>query len=111
MDRLGRYPLSVILSFLEEVEASSLLITCRKFAFQLLPIFRLHDGLIRVVGAKNRHQFVVVPVQDTLVRLGRLNTKRMYKRRQLPNDKTTAQLAYEEWKQWRFRTAREAIDR
>jgi hypothetical protein len=98
MDRLGRYPLSVILSFLEEVESCSLLITRRKWAFQLLPIFRLQDGL-RVVGAKNRHRFVVVPVQDTLVRLERLNTKRMYKRRQVPNDKKTAQLAYEEWKQ------------
>ena len=99
MDRLGRYPLSVILSFLTETEGCSLLITRRKWALQLLPIFRL-PSIVR--NAQHRHRFRVVPVQDAATRLDRLNTRRWKKRRigKLRNNnsnKTTNQVAQEEW--------------
>jgi Sulfotransferase domain len=41
VDRLGRYPLSVILSFLTETEGTSFLLTKKRYAHQLLPVFRL----------------------------------------------------------------------
>ena len=86
MDHLTRYPLSVLLSFLTETEGTSLLITNKRFAKYVLPMYRLpspdDDGL-RVVNApkrKNRHRFRIVPVQDPTLLLDRLNTKRLYGR-------------------------------
>lgn len=99
MERLGRYPLSVILSFLSETEGTSLLITKRRFAYQLLPIFRLQDEFagLSVRGAKQRHRFVVAPVQDAVILLDRLNTKRLYRRRKSKmHGYTTSELARRE---------------
>jgi Sulfotransferase domain len=121
MERLGRYPLSVILSFLNEVGGTSLLITKKRFAYQLLPIFRLpsprtmndDEASLRIIvgdvdvdgtaGAtvrprrrlhQNRHCFVPCPVQDPPVLLARLNTRRLYqrRRRRLKSQKNAQQL-------------------
>jgi hypothetical protein len=99
LSNLGRYPLSVILSFLTETDGCCLLLTRRSWARHLLPIFRLppnelpvvlmgqhppppppaqHQQEVVVVKPKHRHTFVVVPVQDAKVRLERLNTRRRY---------------------------------
>jgi hypothetical protein len=99
-NRLGRHILSVILSFLEETEGCSLLICQKRWARQLLPIFRLKSLLkFPMIGVKHRHTFVVIPVQDASVRLERLNTKRLYKRQQKRSllNKTTEELAWQEW--------------
>jgi hypothetical protein len=90
MERLSRYPLSVILSFLTENEGTSLLLTKKVFAHELLPVFRRKKEedlvLVRVENEceesflcfkrKHRHLFRVVPVQDTVVLLARLNTRK-----------------------------------
>jgi hypothetical protein len=99
IEKLGNYPLSVILSYLEETEGCSLLLTRTKWAHELLPVFRVPSPL-RIGGARNRHKFRVYPVQDAKVRLEQLNTKTLRRRRQRPeNNSTTAQLAYQEWKE------------
>lgn len=123
METLGRYPLSVILSFLSETDGVSLLITNQRYASQLLPLFRLRfsaiiasdaDGLLVVNGTRlqyrHRHRFVVSPVQDPAVLLGRLNTRRLHRRRRpkrdedgrgdslpYPANKTTEEIARREW--------------
>jgi hypothetical protein len=98
MDTLGRYPLSVILSFLLETEGVSLLITQKRYARQLLPIFRLRSTING--GKKNRHNFVVAPVQDPIILLERKNTKRLFRRKQtFPRNLTTRELALLEWKE------------
>jgi hypothetical protein len=97
MDQLQRYPLSVILSFLTETEGTSLLITKKRYARQLLPIFRRRnelEGLTIRNAPKHRHIFAVVPVQDPTVLLERLNTQRLYRRRSRPRiGYTTQELA------------------
>lgn len=108
MDRIGRYPLSVILSFLTETEGCSLLICKKRWAKELLPVFRLprERMLIQLVRErepvkrqKNCHRFMVIPVQDASVRLDRLNTRRWKQRKLWHNrHKTTAQVAQDEWR-------------
>lgn len=79
---LGRYTLSLILCHLKEVEGTSLLITCKRFANHVLPLFRLRprDCVLKVIGAKHRHHFLEYPAQDPDVLLQRLNTRRLRKR-------------------------------
>ena len=103
MERLGRYPMSVILSFLTEREGCSLLITRQKWAKQLLPLFRLPKSLL--IKQKHRHQFQVIPVPDATTRLDRLNTRRWKRRRLKPTNQTTTQRAKEE-----FHTRRQQQD-
>ena len=89
MERLGRYPLSYILSFLNETDGTCFLITRKRYANQVLPIFRLrqqHTDALMVIGStkksiKNRHKFAIVPAQDPTVLLARLNTRRLHERR------------------------------
>jgi len=106
MESLGLYPLSVILSFLSETEGVSLLITHKRYASQLLPLFRLRSsdaGLTIVVEGRtqrprHRHRFVVSPAQAPTVLLERLNTRRLCKRRRPKLDGlTTVELAQKEW--------------
>jgi len=64
---LGRYPLSVVLSYLDECDgATALLLTCRKFAYQLLPVFRVlqlqNDDDPAVGGGGGRDDDLVVVV-------------------------------------------------
>jgi len=101
MDSLSRFPLSMILSFLNETEGTSLLITQKRYSKNILPLFRLPrrntaEGKLVVLTAtekptngkicsaracwKNRHRFVEFPVQDPHVLLERLNTRRLAKR-------------------------------
>jgi hypothetical protein len=105
MDQFGLYPLSSILSFLSETEGCSFLITNSKWKNQILPLFRFRDkqAIIPVVNAlkkktKHRHKFVVAPVQDADTRLDRLNTRRWRKRNLHHTNKTTLQVAVEEWR-------------
>jgi len=101
METLGLYPLSVILSFSSESDGGvSLLLTHRRFARQVLPLFRLPpnyhaDDLVVLLGPpsqqqqhrkqrkrqQHRHRFVVAPVQDPVFLLERLNTRRLAQRR------------------------------
>ena len=111
----GRYPLSVILSFLEERDGLHLLQTNRRWYYQLLPIFRLPEETLSIIGndhhqplpsprplrrgRNEQYQFVVVPVQDATIRLKQLNTKRLYERGKRPQPhRSTIQLAQDEWK-------------
>lgn len=99
METLGLYPLTVVLSFLTETEGVSLLVTKKKYASQVLPIFRLPRAELLVPKRqRRRHQFWVAPVQDPTLLLGRLNTRRLQKRRRPPlPGLTTAELALLEW--------------
>lgn len=100
MDNLGRYPISVILSFLTESEGCSLLITRRKWALQLLPQFRLPSRMLtQTKNFRHRHRFIVAPVQDATTRLDRLNTRRWKKRNIKRCNKTTNQVATQEWEE------------
>lgn len=104
MESLGRYPLTVILSFLSETEGTSLLITKKRYAFSFLPMFQLrNDGLdgMNIKGSKKRHRFVVCPAQDPIVLLDRLNTRKLYKRKNVATTtrRTTSEIAREEWNQ------------
>lgn len=89
IDKFERFPLSVILSFLTETEGTSFLLTRKAWCRTLLPVFRLpREETLSVISdrserSKNRHKFLVVPVQDTSVRLARLNTRR-WKRQKIP---------------------------
>jgi Sulfotransferase domain len=114
MDSLQRYPLSVILSFLYETEGTSLLITNKRYATQLLPVFRvkptIFDSLVVVNSKKHRHVFVVIPVPDATVLLDRLNTIRLYRRRELPTaGLTTRQIAIQEYTNGRQFTTSPAL--
>ena len=82
MENLGFYPLTVILSYLSEIDGVCLLITKRQFARQILPLFRwkVNEGLVVVNDRKHRHRFKVSPVQGPVVLLQRLNTRRLGKR-------------------------------
>lgn len=99
MDRLGRYPISVVLSYLKPIEGVAFLITSKRFARQLLPVFRLPDPILLSDGRLvHQYRFQVVPVQDPSVLLDRLNTRRLGKRRSRPLvGLTTSELAITEW--------------
>lgn len=102
METLGRYPLTVILSFLSETEGTSLLITKKRYAFNFLPMFRLRNdgfGGLKIKGSKQRHRFVVCPAQDPIVLLDRLNTRKLFTRRTRAHKTrmTTFELATKEW--------------
>jgi hypothetical protein len=109
MESLGRYPLSAVLSFLTETEGTCLLITKKRYAVSILPLFRLKqsnsfDGLniqnAKAVKHRNRHRFQVIPVQDPTVLLARLNTRRLGQRKKRPTaGLTTTSLATREWAQ------------
>ena len=79
---LGRYPLSLILCYLQETEGTSLLITCKRFASNVLPSFRRkgNDFLSSLMKTRHRHHFIEYPAQDPEVLLERLNTRRLRKR-------------------------------
>lgn len=107
---LGRYPLSVVLSFLTENDGTSVLITNRQFTREYLPLFRLPLRM-QTLGRRKRHRFQVVPVQDSQTLLDRLNTRRLRERcrcrgRQMNGHETSTvyaqsksirELAKEEW--------------
>lgn len=101
MEKVPRYPLSVILSFLTETEGTSLLITKRRYAYQLLPVFQQKvDGFegLSVQNVKRRHRFMPLPVQDPFTLLARSNTRRLYRRRTRPTPGlSTSALASREW--------------
>ena len=120
MEKIGFYPLTIILSYLTEKEGVLLLITKRRFASKILPIFlrspteqdqpssnsRTLNNLECNNGDNNEtsttvdqqkrrrrkfYQFKVSPVQDPNILLDRLNTRRLYKRsRQFRSTSTTA---------------------
>lgn len=97
MESLGLYPLSVILSFLNETEGVSLLITKKIYASQVLPIFRCPSDPLKIT-THHRHRFWGAPVQDPPILLDRLNSRRLQKRKRpvLPG-LTTVELALREW--------------
>lgn len=100
MESLGRYPLTVILSFLSETEGTSLLITKKRYAFHLLPMFRWRNDAfdtLTIKSSKQRHRFVVCPAQDPVVLLDRLNTRKIFQRRTITTRMTTSELATKEW--------------
>ena len=103
-------PLSHILSFLDEDDGTSALITNKTFAKRVLPLFELAPELVVVNNSSNdhnkqvvqkiRHKFVRMPVEDPSTLLDRANTKRLYQRfRHVKSEKpyrrgmTTSQLA------------------
>jgi len=86
-----RYVFSTILSFLNECDGTSALITNKTWTRLVLGIYciPLHiltnttPGIRHPSGLdarKKRHKFIVVPVQDPSVLLDRLNTTRLAKR-------------------------------
>ena len=103
MESLELHVLSVILSFLTETEGTSFLITKRWYS-KLLPVFRLKQqpfDLLFVDGqkpCKYRHKYIKVPIQNASVLLARLNTKRLFRRRCLPQvGYTLKEIAQQEW--------------
>jgi hypothetical protein len=117
MERLGRYPLSVILSFSSETDGTSFLLTKKQYTRTILPLFQVDPNnndstlLLRVLAVpssskKRRHKFVVSPVQDATVLLARLNTRQLGRRKRLPlHDAatilglSTVGIANQEWQQ------------
>jgi hypothetical protein len=104
MESLGRYPLSVVLSFLTETEGTCILITKKKYAASILPLFRLKGNSLNglniqnVKVVKHRHRFLVIPVQDPTVLLARLNTRRLGRRKKRATaGLTTTSMASQEW--------------
>lgn len=78
---LPHKPLSIVLSFLSECDGTSLLITNKHFASNVLPKFELPASKLLTVSSKcRRHKFVPWPVEDPDVLLARLNTKRLSQR-------------------------------
>lgn len=93
-----RYILSVILSFLNENDGTSLLITNKTWTYRILPMFQLlinkHDNGSSIgssIGKEQvnnnirklkqaRHLFIVIPVEDSNILLARLNTRRLANR-------------------------------
>ena len=86
------HSLSAILSFLNEVDGTSLLITNIHWSRRVLPVFRIPHHILKTLEPeptaeertdnvrkllKTRHRFQVLPVQDSLVLLQRLNTIRL----------------------------------
>lgn len=101
LQTLQRYPLSVILSYLTETEGTCVLITNKRLARSILPLFCLPCNGLNVVEARKRHKYVVYPAQDPLTLLDRLNTRRLRIRKRshshdmrcLNRGMTTTQLA------------------
>ena len=102
-----RYVLSVILSYLNENEGTSFLITNKTWSRRILPLFQLPDHLVDTAQVQApsikrkktdnvrkvkqaRHRFMTMPVQDSNVLLAKLNTRRLAarirKRRNSPCD-------------------------
>jgi len=86
IESIGRFALSVVASYLTESEGTCLFLTNKRWTKHFLPIFRLpqHEKLALNVENPNRkqvhrHKFMIIPVQDALVRLQRLNTRRWKK--------------------------------
>jgi Sulfotransferase domain len=77
MDRLGFYPLTIILTYLGERDGTCLLVTKRYYAKSLLPMFRWPAGK----DGYQRYRYQVSPVQGPVILLQRLNTRRLHKRR------------------------------
>ena len=96
-----RFALSNILSFLSETEGTSLLITNKSWTRKILPLFQLPEnhplvlldqlpispsndkkknGSTKRKLKKVRHEFIVMPIQDSNVLLAKLNTKRLHAR-------------------------------
>jgi Sulfotransferase domain len=108
MEKLGRFPLSVILSYLDEADGVALLSTKRVYYNQLLPIFRvtaspppLEESSSGRQQRPYRYRFRVVPVHDVSTLLARSNTMRLYRRR-MNHPRlglTTSQLAQIEWQE------------
>mmetsp|Transcript_19416 Transcript_19416/g.38951 ORF Transcript_19416/g.38951 Transcript_19416/m.38951 type:complete len:152 (-) Transcript_19416:1584-2039(-) len=110
LSNLRRHTISIILAYLQQQtpsaskqttttntpiqphnrDALSLLITTKRFAYAILPLFRvprhvcqhyqhkLEDGSCIIIVEKYR--FVVLPIQDPVTLLDRLNTKRLRQR-------------------------------
>lgn len=101
VEAIGRFPLSVILSFLSESDGVALLITNQRLSRLVLPMYRIpKPAEIQIGSSSNQHryQFRVVPVQDSSILLDRLNTKRLFRRRAPPVlGHTTEELAKDEW--------------
>ncbi len=102
ISHLERHPLSAIASFLTEVEGTSFFLTRKVWTRTLLPVFRVPDHKIKLLFGdhrtvpgkkKNRHRFVVVPVQDATTRLSRLNTRRWKKQKLKCSGMSTEQYA------------------
>ena len=99
---LTRYPLSVVLSYLDECDGTSALITNKPWSRRVLPHFALRRPLVSggsdsgggASSGKNddgsagnirripqtRHSYRVYPVQDADTLLARLNTRRLAQR-------------------------------
>jgi hypothetical protein len=120
MERIGFYPLTIILSFLAEKDGVSLLFTKRKFAFQVLPIFRCqqqpllsddnttnndtnHTTVANTTSHRtHRLNFKVSPAQDPITLLDRLNSRRLGQRQRLQISNaiigfSTDEIARQEW--------------
>jgi hypothetical protein len=117
---LGRYTISIILSYLQEKGATKLLICRKLWTKHLLPIFRLpppptttnndDDEEEEDAGQRRHHYcFIVYPTPDPSTRLDRLNTVRYYQKlkillqqqqrqQQQHKDLTIQQIAVQEWK-------------
>ena len=80
LESLQRYPLSVILSFLTEVEGTSTLLTIKRLSRVILPLFCLPSNGLTVTEPRKRHRFMVYPAQDPMTLLDRLNTRRLKRR-------------------------------
>jgi hypothetical protein len=103
---VGRYPFLLILSYLEELEGTSFLICCKRFATKVLPFFRLEKVESH---EKYRHKFIEYPAQDPDQLLQRLNTRKLRWRLILSRFKKlssrcyeynmmTREIAHHEWK-------------
>jgi len=77
LDALQRYALSVILSYLTEVDGTCFLITNKRLAHGTLPLFRLPSNGLKVLEPRKRHRYKVYPAQDPITLLDRLNTRRL----------------------------------
>jgi hypothetical protein len=123
-----RYIISNILSFLGESDGTSICISNKKWSRQILPFFEVNEfvSLIETRDAtekentlenklKKRHHFRLLPVQDSLFLLEKLNTRRLARRiryasKQLksvdtllpmselyPQNMNTEEIAWREW--------------
>ncbi|CAB9514013.1 WSCD family member [Seminavis robusta] len=87
MDTLDFYPLTIVLTYLGEVDGTRLLLTKKKYAKQILPMFQRRRA--GNAERQERYRFQVSPVQDPVVLLQRLNTRRL-KRRTLSRDSNSS---------------------
>eukprot|EP00797_Seminavis_robusta_P013081 Sro2019_g311270.1 WSC domain containing (237) ;mRNA; r:2-827 len=87
MDTLDFYPLTIVLTYLGEVDGTRLLLTKKKYAKQILPMFQWRRA--GNAERQQRYRFQVSPVQDPVVLLQRLNTRRL-KRRTLSRDSNSS---------------------